>query len=245
MGSFVYRLYSKVLQREPDTTGLLNWVKQLNEKTISGSDAAYGFFFSPELTKRNLTNEEFVTLLYNTFFDRNPDTGGMKTWLSALESGASRKYVFSGFANSQEWKNLCAGYGIEPGSYTSDEPRDQNLKVTAFVQRLYNLCLNRGADVDGLNNWTKALNSQSQDGAHVAYGFFFSQEFIGRKLSNADYVEVLYEVLLGRGSDPAGKANWVKQLDAGTERMDIFRGFVHSQEFDKICADYGIVRGTI
>jgi hypothetical protein len=242
---FVTRLYTKVLNRDPDEAGYTNWVNQLKSRKISGSEVAYGFFFSKELTKRNLSNEEFVTLLYNTFFDRAPDEGGMKTWLTSLETGASRKYVFSGFANSKEWKGLCASYGIEPGSYKSDEPRDQNLKVTAFVQRLYTLCLNRGADVEGLNNWTKALNSQTQDGAHVAYGFFFSKEFLGRNLSNADYVEVLYKVLLGRGSDPAGKADWVKKLDGGTGRMDVFRGFVHSQEFDKICADYGIVRGTI
>ena len=242
---FVYRLYSKALEREPDVNGFANWVTQLKDKKISGSGAAFGFFFSPELTNRNLSNEAFVTLLYNVFLNREPDAGGMQTWLSALETGASRKYVFSGFANSQEWKGLCEKFGIEPGSYTSDEPRDQNLQVTAFVQRLYSLCLNRKAEVDGLNNWTAALLSKEQDGAHVAYGFFFSQEFVGRNLSNAEYVEVLYKVLLGRNSDPAGKADWVKQLDGGMARMDIFRGFVHSQEFDQICADYGIVRGTI
>lgn len=242
---FVYRLYAKALEREPDLNGFANWVTQLKEKKISGSGAAFGFFFSPEMSNRNLTNLEFVTLLYNVFFDREPDEGGMQTWLSALETGASRKYVFSGFANSQEWKNLCAVYKIEPGSYKSDEPRDQNLKVTAFVQRLYTICLFRDAEPDGLNNWTAALNNKSQDGAHVAYGFFFSQEFIDRQLTNDEYVEVLYRALLGRNSDPAGKANWVKQLDAGTKRMDIFRGFVHSPEFDQICTDYGIVRGTI
>ena len=195
----------------------------------------------------NLSNEEFVTLLYNTLFDRAPDEGGMKTWLSVLKTGASRKYVFSGFANSQEWKGLCANYGIEPGSYKSDEPRDQNLKVTAFVQRLYTLCLNRGADVEGLNVWTSVLNNKTQDGAHVAYGFFFSQEFVERDLSNSDFVEVLYKALLGRDSDPKGKADWVRQLDAGGYglRWDVFCGFAHSQEFDQICADYGIVRGTV
>jgi hypothetical protein len=242
---FVHRLYSKVLNRDPDDSGYKNWVAQLKDGKITGSKAAYGFFFSSELTKRNLSNEEFVTLLYNTFFDREPDAAGMKTWLSALENGASCKYVFAGFTNSKEWKSLCANFEIDPGSYYSDEPRDQNLKVTAFVLRLYTLCLNRKPDSTGINDWTAALNNKTQDGARVAYGFFFSQEFINRKLSNADYVEVLYKVLLGRDSDPTGKADWVKKLDDGTGRMDVFRGFVHSQEFDKICADYGIVRGTI
>ena len=242
---FVYRLYDMALGRNPDSLGYANWVSQLKARTISGAGAAYGFFFSPELQNRNLTDQEFVTLLYSVFFDRKPDDGGLKTWLSAMETGASRKYVFAGFANSQEWKNLCAGYGIESGAYTSDEARDQNLKVTAFVQRLYSLCLNRKADVAGMNNWTAALNSKSQDGAHVAYGFFFSNEFKDQNLSNEDYVEVLYQVLLGRSSDAAGKAGWVQQLSKGTDRLDVFRGFVHSNEFSEICAEYGITRGSI
>lgn len=112
------------------------------------------------------------------------------------------------------------------------------------MQRRYTLCLNRKADAAGIYNWTSALNSKSQGGAHVAYGFFFSAEFTNRKLSNEDYVEVLYEALLGRGSDSTGKADWVAQWKAGTNRMDVFRGFVHSQEFDGICAQYGITRGT-
>ena len=243
--SFVNRLYSLVLGRKADPTGFSEWVKQLANRQISGSTAAFGFFFSTELQNRNLSDQEFVTLLYSVFFDRKPDDGGLKNWLSALENGASRKYVFSGFANSQEWKNLCTSYGIEPGSYTSDEARDQNLKVTAFVQRLYNLCLNRKADAEGLNHWTASLNSKNQDGAQTAHGFFFSKEFKSRNLSNEDFVEVLYKVLLGRSSDAAGKADWVEELTKGTDRLDVFRGFVYSKEFDEICTEYGIRRGTI
>ena len=242
---FVYRMYSMALGREPDPNGYTSWVNQLKAKTISGSDAAFGFFFSSELANRNLSNKEFITLLYNVFLNRTPDDVGMQAWLSALESGASRKYVFAGFANSQEWKGLCADCGIAPGSFCSDEPRDQNIKVTAFAQRLYTLCLNRNADVPGLNYWTDALVKKTQDGAHVAHGFFFSAEFTGRNLSNADYVEVLYQVLLGRGSDSTGRANWVAQLESGKSRLEIFKGFVHSAEFDAICKDYGITRGSI
>ena len=242
---FVYRLYDKVLKRTPDFQGYSSWVTQLISKQISGTDVAYGFFFSPEVIYQYMSNEDYVTLLYNAFLNRAPDKAGMANWLFALEAGASRHSVFAGFANSQEWKSLCGTYAIEPGSYTSDDPRDQNPKVTAFVQRLYMLCLERPADEAGLVSWTYELNSKSQDGAHVAYGFFFSPEFKNRNLSNEDYVDVLYKVLLGRDSDPAGKADWVAQLKAGKDRLEIFRGFVHSQEFDAICADYGIVRGTI
>jgi len=242
---FVYRLYNKVLERTPEYTGYTYWVASLKNHQITGSNAAYGFFFSQELTNRNLTNSDFITLMYNTFFDRAPDAGGMAYWMSALETGASRKYVFAGFANSLEWKSLCGTFSIDPGSYTSDEARDQNIQVTAFVKRLYTSCLNRQPDVTGLNSWTAMLNNHSSDGAHVAYGFFFSQEFTNRNLSNDAYVDVLYNVLLGRSADAGGKANWVAQLAGGKSRLEIFKGFVHSAEFTAICASYGITRGSI
>ena len=242
---FVCRLYAKALGREADMKGLEDWVSQLQTKKSTGAGVAYGFFFSPEFIKKNVSDGDYITLLYRVFFDREPDAAGKLNWLRALENGASRKYVFAGFSNSQEWKSLCESYSILPGSYTSDEPRDQNLKVTAFVQRLYTLCLNRKADIAGMNDWTSALNSRQKDGAHVAYGFFFSPEFTSLQLSNEAYVEVLYEVFLGRASDRTGKADWVAQLSAGTSRMDVFRGFAHSLEFDGICKDYGIVRGTV
>ena len=242
---FVDRLYSKTLDRQPDLKGFQDWITKLKAKTSTGSGVAFGFFFSPEFIKKNVSDTDFVTLMYRVFFDREPDATGKQTWLNALANGASRKYVFAGFANSKEWKSLCDQYKILPGTYASDEARDQNIGVTSFIQRLYTLCLNRKADVAGMNDWAAGLNSKQKDGAHVAYGFFFSTEFTNRKLSNEDYVEVLYKVLLGRASDSKGKADWVAQLKAGKSRLEIFRGFAHSQEFEKICAEYGIVRGTV
>ena len=243
--SFVYRLYTKVLDREPDKAGFDNWVSRLTSKQATGAEAAYGFIFSPEISSSNLSDQEFVTLLYKVILNRAPDEVGMKNWLSALGMGVSRYFIFAGFANSQEWKNLCARYGIDPGSYASTEPRDQNLQVTIFVRRLYTTCLNREPDILGLNYWTDGLVKKTEDGAHAAFGFFFSKEFESRKLSNEAYVELLYEVLLGRSSDPGGRAYWVGQLNRGVTRLEVFKGFAHSREFDTICAGYGIERGTI
>ena len=45
-------------------------------------------------------------------------------------------------------------------------------KIGAFVDRLYNKCLGRGADEGGRNNWVNALANGSQTGAGTAYGFF-------------------------------------------------------------------------
>lgn len=113
--AFVTHFYQECLSREPDSSGLNGWVDGLITKTITGADVAYGFVFSDEFIQRNVSNEEYLTMLYRAFFDREPDSGGFNNWLSYLNTGKSRKWVLACFINSDEFKNLCADYEIKPG----------------------------------------------------------------------------------------------------------------------------------
>jgi hypothetical protein len=247
---FVERLYRNVLNRNSDPTGLNNWTTQLRNHTRTGAEVAYGFFFSPEMRNRNLSNEDFVEVLYTTLMDRPSDPGGKNTWVTNLRNGVSRERVFAGFANSAEFSRICNEYGIIRGTYTPPgnqqtpprQPVNETL-IRAFVTRLYEVALGRQPDQGGLNTWTTALIN-GREGSAVAYGFIFSPEMRNRNLSNADFVEVLYNTLMGRGSDPAGKNTWVTNLNNGMSRERVFEGFVNSNEFNRICNDYGIVRGN-
>jgi hypothetical protein len=71
---------------------------------------------SAEFINRNTSNEDFITILYRAFFDREPDTGGYYDWLNQLNSGKSRQNVLNGFIYSTEFENLCNSYGISPYS---------------------------------------------------------------------------------------------------------------------------------
>ena len=113
---FVTRFYLQCLNREPDTPGLEGWINAVLNGSISGADVAYGFVFSQEFINRNTSNEEFVTILYRAFFDREPDTGGYNGWVNQLSSGTSHQDVLNGFIYSQEFENLCNSYGIAPYS---------------------------------------------------------------------------------------------------------------------------------
>lgn len=117
--------------------------------------------------------------------------------------------------------------------------------VTGYVERLYRLCMNREPDASGLSYWKNALLQGQKSGAVVAQGFFFSDELKNRKLSDAEFVEMLYQVMMDRASDAAGKAYWLKRLEGGVSREGVFKGFAESREFGSICEDYGIVRGTV
>ena len=118
-------------------------------------------------------------------------------------------------------------------------------EIYDFVCRLYSLCLNRAPDKAGCEHWTTLLASGARNGASVAYGFCLSAEIKRRNLSNAAYVEILYNALMDRQSDASGKAHWVDLLEKGISRVGVFRGFAESAEFTRICNSYGIVRGNV
>ena len=52
------------------------------------------------------------TTISLTFFGREADTGGYNNWMNKLSSGTSRDTVLMGFANSKEFANIMAKYGI-------------------------------------------------------------------------------------------------------------------------------------
>jgi len=111
---FVTRFYQQCLSREPDSPGLTGWTNALLNGSLTGSDIAWSFIFSDEFINRYTTNEDFVTILYRAFFNREPDSAGYSGWLNMLYDGTSRSAVLDGFTGSQEFRNLCGSYGITP-----------------------------------------------------------------------------------------------------------------------------------
>jgi hypothetical protein len=239
---FVTRLYENFLQRQPDTVGLANWVDALQSGGETGANVVKGFVLSPEYMSRPLSNSDYVTALYRVIFSREPDSLGLNAWVSILENGCTNKKVLSGFVNSDEFRNLCADMGIRPGSYTSNEVADINSKVSAFVARLYKVCLGRLYEQDGLNNWVNGLLSKRLTGSSAARGFFNSDEFKNRKLNDRDFVTVAYRTLLNREPDNDGLDSWVAALENKSSRADVVNGFTKSVEFGNLCAEYGITR---
>lgn len=152
----------------------------------------------------------------------------------------SRLYVYKGFAESAEFNDLCKKYGIQRGNVPLSEPMDQNEGVTRFVVRCYRLCLNRDADKDGLNYWCSNILSHTKTAKETAWGFIFSSEFLGKNVSDADYIRILYRTFLDRESDPIGLQTWLDELASGQSREHVFNGFADSSEFRKICNSYGI-----
>lgn len=239
---FVTRLYDKCLNRRPDEKGLQDWVDVLCDFKSDGVNVAYGFVFSDEMNKRNLSDEDFIEILYNVFLDRPSDTAGKQNWLYYLNNGTSRYGVFMGFANSNEFGEICSRYGIDKGTAKATDGRDRSPGLTAFVARLYTKALGRDYDVNGLNDWCNAICDQKHTVTYVSTeGFFNSREFLEKNMSNSDYVKVLYRTFFDREYDQSGYENWMNNLENHTmDRNQVLLGFANSDEFTKLKKQYGI-----
>lgn len=109
---FVTRLYQTTLHRSPDVDGLNYWVQSIGTKQKTPYFAAEQIVRSQEFKNYNYSNDEYVTILYRAFFDREPDGAGKQYWLNRISAGTSREEVLRYFAYSEEFKNIAAGYGL-------------------------------------------------------------------------------------------------------------------------------------
>ncbi len=243
ISDFVTRLYDICLDRTPDPTGFKTWTEQLSNGENTGVGCAYGFIFSNEFQNKNVSNDQYIELMYNCFFGRASDPTGKSNWLNSMNADMTREELFMGFANSTEFFNLCNEYGITAGCHIMGRDFTQTAQINLFVERLYNVILGRPCDQAGMMDWSTRLANREISGAEAAYGFIFSEEYRNKNKSDSDFLEDLYNAFMGRASDPTGKVNWQAALNNGSTDRDIFNGFTGSQEFMGICNSYGIDRG--
>nr|MCR5425894.1 DUF4214 domain-containing protein [Lachnospiraceae bacterium] len=244
---FVSRMYTVALGREAEAAGLEDWTGRLIRQETDGAGIAHGFIESDEFHNRNLTDEAFVTVLYHTFFDREPDEAGYRDWMDSLSAGYCRRYVLRGFVNSDEFGNLCDSFGITRGTYTITEDEEiphpviHREMVQAFVTRLYEKCLNREGEPAGIEDWTERIMSGEWEAGDVArIGFFFSEEYQNRARTDEEYVTDMYHAFFDREPDEAGYADWTGQLADGADRLSVIYGFTDSDEFKHLLESYGL-----
>ena len=238
----VERLYVVALGRDSEPEGKKFWCDEVQSGRRTGSDCALGFLLSEEFINKGLTNDEFVEVLYKTYFDRASEAEGKAYWVNALNSGSmDRITVIRCFADSREWCDVCARYGVKSGAPTA-KATVASSNATKFATRLYTECLGRDAEEDGLKYWSLALTNLEKTGTLAAKEFFYSDEFVGKNTTNEAYVKCLYRTFMGRDAEDDGLNYWVGQLEKGESRASVLEGFANSKEFTEICASYGIDR---
>ena len=120
--AFVNSLYSDCLGRSADPTGFNDWCNKLATGQITGKQAAYGFFFSPEFqAKANVWSDtELINAYYKVFLNRGSDPSGASYWAQQIAGTTNDiSILFTGFADSVEFANKCASYGITVGPHVN------------------------------------------------------------------------------------------------------------------------------
>lgn len=237
---FVKRFYELVLDREPDLDGLEGWKQNLLNHTETGSDVLQGFILSDEFTKKNISDEAYVELLYETCLGRKYDKSGKQSWVQCLESGLSRKYVLKGFAESSEFTDICNDYEIVRGNVTLVEKEDSYPEITQYLYRCYRVFLDREPDIEGLRSWIDAFVVRMENPGKITEGFVMSDELRDKNFDNEEFVKILYKGLFDRNADKKGLEDWLSWMDSGKTRNEVFWGFANSEEFNKLVKSFGL-----
>ena len=122
--AFVNSLYSDCLGRSADPTGFNDWCNKLATGQITGKQAAYGFFFSPEFGAKagRISADDLINTYYKVFLNRDADPAGKTYWSGKIASTSTTDDIiilFNGFADSVEFANKCASYGITVGTVST------------------------------------------------------------------------------------------------------------------------------
>jgi Domain of unknown function (DUF4214)/FG-GAP-like repeat len=155
--------------------------------------------------------------------------------------------IISGGTNIAENRAVVYRFAAPNGTSSPNARigRDQfnapTLAVEKFVKRMYQTALNRAAEAAGSNHWLDKVLTKQRSGAEVAEGFFLSQEFQLRNLSDSVFLDTLYATLFDRAADAGGKANWQTLINSGWTRAKVVSGFTDSFEFDNLCKRFGIL----
>lgn len=108
------------------------------------------------------------------------------------------------------------------------------------IGRLYLAAFNRLPDAQGLEYFVGDY-LKGQTIANIANSFVISSEFAtlyGFSVTDADYIELLYNNVLNRSSDQEGYEYWQNDIANGQGYDDVLVSFANSQEFIDLTGVY-------
>ena len=197
----------------------------------SGFYGNYGGAYIPEI-------------LYKTVLGREADETGKSAWVDMLSFGQTREAILSGFISSPEFINMCSDYGILAGTY--DVPYGsnimlENLSIASFVAGLYDNCLGREFDEDGISEWVSLLKRGKVGGGDVALedAFYRNLEFGTGGLRGIMGVGTNRMNKYTVGMATQGLANYILKNVSGDDLSVVisYDSRNNSKEFARIAAD--------
>ena len=108
---FLENLYLQFYNRKPSENELNLWAINLEYRLLSFYDVVLSITNSSGIVNENLSNEEFIKVLYNGLLNREADKDGLTHWANLLKSDEVDRYgILNGFLNSEEFKRISDNY---------------------------------------------------------------------------------------------------------------------------------------
>jgi methionine-rich copper-binding protein CopC len=183
---------------------------------------------APQNLKGSFGNEVF---LMTTGVDSVDGGAGIDT---AFVNDVSTEFEFTRqgekiFMAQKSSQNIDTLIGIERVEF-----RDRSVALDTDAgpgqaYRIYKAAFNREPDLPGMGYWISRMDQQ-MDPMELAQRFVDSQEFrsvYGAKPSNAEFVNKIYQNVLGRAADATGYNWWVNKMNTDS-----------SKTFAKVLADF-------
>lgn len=151
-----------------------------------------------------------VTAAHKDLFNRKPSNTELVNGVVALDRGTTGPAYLAGLISGATYQARMGG-----------------------LTRSYRAYFLRDPDQSGLNFWFSKVNA-GWSTARVSDFFAQSSEFTNRygALTNDEFVNLIYDNVLGREGDQGGIDYWTDQLDRGAKtRGQVMTGYSESNEY--------------
>jgi hypothetical protein len=203
----VQRLYETLLSRQATVDEVSFWAEKIDTGTSLASIAG-NFFNSTEFQTYfgNMTDIQLIKGLYHTALGREAEQTGLIWHLDNLRSGLSKSELVVNFITSQEAVDRFVKLDANGIFY-------QNKDVVA-VSMAYKGIFGRESDRAGQDFWTAKLTSGETSVDSMVRSFMDSPEFKSKfgNLEISVYIDKIYQNVLGREADEAGKEFWYRNI---------------------------------
>jgi hypothetical protein len=154
-------------------------------------------------------SQKYVTAVYQDVLNRSPDANGLAYWSGLLDHGTAISSVADSIGHSDEY---YGNFVIKPD---------------------YLKLLGRAADAGGVAYWTAHMDGTSGTATdqQLDANLVSSDEFFKNAGgTNTDWIDAVYQQLLGRAADAGGESHWNSQLAAGHTLNQVAQAIAGSQE---------------
>ncbi|MBM3713656.1 MAG: DUF4214 domain-containing protein [Actinobacteria bacterium] len=107
----IENLFMQFYNRKPTEKELSYWTINLELRILSFKNVALNIVNNKEFINKNLSNEDFIKVLYLGLLNREAEEDGLKNWSVGLSLGAVDRFeVIDRFLNSEEFKLKSDNY---------------------------------------------------------------------------------------------------------------------------------------